>query len=269
MFSKMPVSKETHEAINRLKNWFSIHSSIIIAFSGGMDSSLLALSAHHFLGPRQYQAVMVISEFTSRQEELAAEHLAKTAGLSFKKLEVNLLADEKVRCNDKLRCYHCKHMIFNRIIQEFNSGAGICEGSVTDDDNDYRPGRQAIKELGIYSPLHECGFSKVMVAEALKACGMTELIRPPQSCLASRIATGTPITLKALKQIEMGEALLHDMGMAQCRLRHHGDIARIEVEQDQLHRAVDLLMSAQNRIKSLGFKHICIDIAGYVKGSMN
>lgn len=269
MFSNILVSKETQEAINRLEKWFSSHSSVVVAFSGGMDSSLLTIAAHHFMGIHNCQAITVVSEFTAKQEEIAAEQLATISGLNFKKLPVKILSEAKVQCNGTLRCYYCKHLIFSRIIQLANSGTVICEGSVTDDDNDYRPGKRAIKELGIQSPLYECGFSKAMVAEALKACGMTELIRPPQSCLATRIATGTPITVKALQQIEKGEALLYDTGIEQCRLRHHGDIARIEVEPEQLHRAVDLVQSAHNRLKSLGFKHICIDIAGYVKGSMN
>lgn len=262
------LSTAAREALAKLADFFSRHKPVMIAYSGGMDSSMLALAAQRYAS-QNYLAVMVNSEFMTAEELQLARTTAAKHNLLFKEICLKVLNETLVTENSNKRCYHCKKLIFSRLLAEAEPGQILCDGSVTDDDTDYRPGKIAINELNVKSPLHECGFSKALVAEILTAWGAAELIRPPQSCLATRIATGSKITPAKLQQIEMGERILHQAGLGYCRLRHHDDIARIEVEPGDRHRALDIIHSISNQIKALGFKHVCIDVTGYQKGSMN
>ncbi|PKL43807.1 MAG: TIGR00268 family protein [Candidatus Riflebacteria bacterium HGW-Riflebacteria-1] len=244
------------------------HQQAVVAFSGGMDSSLLALAAQRYI-PDSYLAILVNSEFMSANEMRIARAIAQKHQLRLKEITVCALAEPLVAANPPLRCYHCKKAIFTNILALAQAGQTIYEGAVTDDNDDYRPGKQAIKELGVVSPLLECGFSKAMVGEALRHWGAGNLVRPAQSCLATRIETDTAIDKAILQQIEKAEELLRNNGLQYCRLRHHNNIARIEVAPDQIHRAIDIIACLSPQLKSLGYKHICIDIGGYQKGSMN
>lgn len=262
------LSKAATEALKKLVQFFEAHRSFIIAFSGGMDSSMLALAAQKF-APASYQTVFINSEFTSSEESATAARIAHEHCLNFTKIEVKLLKKPEISDNTGLRCYHCKKFIFTTIIESANHGQIICEGSVTDDETDYRPGKIALKELQIVSPLLLCGFSKDMVTEVLCSWGAKELVRPAQSCMATRIESGSRITPEKLQQIENGEKILRENGLDYCRLRHHGNIARIEVCQKDLHKALDVMALITPALKNLGFRHICLDSSGYQKGSMN
>lgn len=261
------LSNETSQALNRLKEFFLSEPKIAIAFSGGMDSSLLALTAKKFI-PQKYVALLVNSEFMSESEMNIAHATAEKHQLNLKEIKFYALESALVVCNGEKRCYHCKKAIFQRLLEE-SGDAILCEGSVTDDDDDYRPGKQALTELGIKSPLKDCGFSKAMVAEVLTSFNAKELVRQAQSCLATRIVTNVPISIEKLKQIEDGEKLLRSAGLEYFRLRHHGEIARIEVDPQRLHDALDVLSSISEDLKKLGFLHIALDVDGYRKGSMN
>jgi uncharacterized protein len=173
-----------------------------------------------------------------------------------------------VCCNDSERCYHCKKAIFKRLLKE-SECAVLCEGSVTDDDDDFRPGKKALQELKIKSPLKDCGFSKAMVAEGLKQLGAAELVRPAQSCLATRIVSYETIEKSKLEQIEKGENLLRQAGLKLFRLRHHNEIARIEVGRDELDQALEKIKTVVAAIKNLGYRYVTLDVEGYNKGSMN
>lgn len=262
------LSTAASEAVTRLADFFSRYKSVIIAFSGGMDSSMLALAAQRFAS-QNYLAILVNSEFMTAEELCIARTTAAKHNLHMKEICLQVLNEPLVTENSCKRCYYCKKLVFSQLLAEAASGQIICDGSVTDDDTDYRPGKIAIKELNVKSPLHECGFSKALVAEILTAWGADELIRPAQSCLATRITTGSKITSLKLQQIEAGEKLLHQAGLGYCRLRHHDEVARIEVEAGDRHRALDIVQGISDQLKSLGFKHICIDVTGYQKGSMN
>ncbi len=259
---------ETAAALKKLQMHLERLQAVAVAFSGGMDSSLLALAVHKYL-PDSYQAILVESEFMSASEMRIARATALKHRLRLKEIKVNALDEPLVAANPSLRCYHCKKAIFKRIIAEAGPGQAVCEGSVTDDNDDYRPGKQALKELGVISPLLECGFNKEMVGEVLRHWGAANLVRPAQSCLATRIETGTVIATNILQSIEKGEELLHDAGLPECRLRHHGNLARIEVAPGQVHRALDIAAGISRQLADLGYKHVCIDIGGYQKGSMN
>lgn len=266
--STRDLSKEARAAIEKLDQFFMSQPAFLIAFSGGMDSSFLALAASRYK-PDAYRAVLVNSPFMSAEETQTARLTATRYGLKYEEVKVDpLLCDNVVR-NDPQRCYHCKKMIFSGLLELLQPGETICEGSVTDDDNDHRPGKVAINELNVRSPLRESGFSKIIIAEILRANDAGEIVRPGQSCLATRIATGSQITSDKLLQIATGEAMLRLAGLKFCRLRHHGNLARIEVDAAELHRALDVISTLTEQLKSIGFKHICIDISGYRRGSMN
>ncbi len=250
-----------------LKSFFFQSPRVCIAFSGGMDSSFLALAAKQTI-PDRYETILVNSAFMAESEMNIARATAQKYGLKFREIRIDILQNPLVSCNSKERCYHCKKAIFKRLLEE-SEGAVLCEGSVTDDNDDYRPGKKALAELNIVSPLRDCGFSKKMAAEGLKGLGANELTRPAQSCLATRIVTNQKITLSALQQIEQGEKILREAGLDYCRLRHHGEVARIEASPQHLHEALNCISTIADDLKKLGFKHIALDVEGYRKGSMN
>jgi uncharacterized protein len=255
------------QKLKKLEKYLSDHENVTIAFSGGMDSAFLTLMARKIM-PDNYRALLVNSEFMAQSELNIARSIAEKYKLNLKEIRINVLANAMVCCNDINRCYHCKKAIFTRLLEESGS-AVLCDGSVTDDDNDYRPGKKALKELGIRSPLKDCGFSKHHVAEGLKQLGAAEVIRPAQSCLATRIVTHETIEKKKLEQIEQGENLLRKAGLSFFRLRHHNDIARIEVNSDELHLALDKIKPVIAEFKNLGYRYVTLDLEGYNKGSMN
>lgn len=262
------ISRQAEEALQKLCEFFRQQKSLMIAYSGGMDSSFMSLIASRVIAD-SYRCLLVSSPFMSSEEMRIARDTAARHGFRIVEIAADPLQSAEVACNDPLRCYHCKKLIFSELLKAAQPGEIICEGSVTDDDDDYRPGKRAIKELAVASPLQACGFSKAMIAEVLKAMNAGEIVRAGQSCLATRIATGSPITSEKLRQIAEGEAILREAGLGFCRLRHHGDLARIETRPEDRHRAMDTLVNFAERLKKLGFKHVCIDIAGYRKGSMN
>lgn len=255
------------ESLHRLKEFLKKHNQVAIAFSGGMDSSFLALLAQKTI-PGKYVALLVNSAFMAESELNIARATAKKHDLHLKEIRIEVLGNSLVTENSDLRCYHCKKEIFKRLLEEAN-GAILCDGSVVDDDNDYRPGKKALTELGVASPLAECGFNKEMIGRGLKELGAAELVRPAQSCLATRIVTNSEITAQKLKQIEQGEILLRKAGLSYFRLRHHGEVARIETPPDQRHDSLDKIAAISSELKTLGFKHIALDVNGYIKGSMN
>lgn len=262
------LSSSAKTAIGRLEGFFTRQRQLLVAFSGGMDSTFLCLAASHYLND-SYRAILVNSPFMPAEEIKLARAIAQKYSLNYSELAIDQLDQTNVAENSMQRCYHCKKLIFQHLIAHRSDSEVICEGSVTDDEDDFRPGKAAIKELNIYSPLAECGFSKAIIREVLTAMQAHEIIRPGQSCLATRIASGCRITAEKLLQIDHGEDILRKAGIQYCRLRHHGDMARIEVNPVDRHRALDAAAMHEAELKKLGFKYVCIDVSGYRKGSMN
>ncbi len=262
------LSPAARESLEKLNHFFMMQKTVMIAFSGGMDSSFMSLIAHRHI-PGSYRSVFVNSPFMSAEETRIARATASRYSLLFEETDVNPLTAPEVVENNPQRCYHCKKFVFQHLLNLMKPGEILCEGSVTDDYDDYRPGKVAIKELKVYSPLQASGFSKALIAEVLQALDASELIRPGQSCLATRIATGSAITSDKLLQIARGEELLRNAGLGFCRLRHHGNLARIEARPGDRHKALDAGAMLKSQFAELGFKHICVDIAGYQRGSMN
>jgi uncharacterized protein len=262
------LSDNTSQALEKLEKWLKEKPSIAIAYSGGMDSSFLALAAQKFC-PDNYVALFVCSDFVSYFEEKIALQTAQEYSLNLKQLKISPLDFPKVAENTPERCYHCKKAIFELLLQELQPNQVLCEGSVVDDDDDYRPGKKALAELKVISPLKDSGFSKKMIAEMLTHWNASNLIRSAQSCLATRISTGEAINKFRLEQIEKGEAILRNAGLKDFRLRHHGKVARIEVKDLSLEKALKIIAENSLKLKSLGFKHVALDVDGYQKGSMN
>lgn len=262
------MDKNIERALDALNSWFSNQTGVAVAYSGGMDSAFLALSAKRAVG-RASRAFLVISEVMSDHEIDAARVAAVRHGLDLVEVPLSVLPLEAFAAHPPDRCYHCKKHVFTTLLGIKPDGWVLADGSNIDDRTDHRPGRRALTELGIASPLDLAGFDKQAIRETLLSWGAADLIRPPGPCLATRIPFGTPVTREKLRQIQEGEALLREAGFTDCRLRHLGDTARIEVPATDISRTETLLPELLGRLKALGFTHIIIDPAGYRKGAMN
>lgn len=244
---------------------------VIVAFSGGVDSSLLAVVATQTLGENAL-CVTAASPFHAAHELATARAVAARYSLQHRVVETPELADPAVAANPPDRCYHCKKAIFSALLAlaQDEGYEAVCDGTNLDDEDDYRPGRRALRELGIESPLLACGLDKAAVRRLSRELDLPTAESPPAACLASRIPYGEAITAQKLAAIEAGEAWLRERGLVQCRLRHHGKLARIEVPPAEIARLAGPLRSALvAECQRLGFPYVTLDLAGYRTGSLN
>ncbi len=261
------------ENIERLKKIISRCSPLVVAFSGGIDSTLLTYMAHSVLGEMMI-AVSVNTEFSIRKEMQFAKDFSLKHKIPHQFLNLKLMAFEGVVKNDRLRCYHCKKLIFSQIA-DLSRSIGfkyVADGSHAGDEDDFRPGRRALEELGVISPLAEAAFTKKMIGEACSSLGIDILHRYSNACLASRIPYGIRITDKVLRIIEEGENILEEMGFAPVRVRYHESIARIELSEEGIHRIVlddSLRGEIVRKMKDLGFLFVSLDLEGFRSGSLN
>ncbi len=242
-----------------------------VAFSGGVDSSLLLKAAGDCLGADNVLAVTVVSPIHPARERAEAEELAAALGARHLLVESNELLDEEFVANPADRCYVCKFARFGELAQVARSHGfeHLLDGSNGDDLGDYRPGHRAARERGVRSPLQEAGFSKADVRALSKALGLPTWSRPSQACLASRFPYGERITAEGLRQVEQAEAMLHHFVAGQVRVRHHGHLARIEIEPDQFALLLQHRDEVVAALKDLGFTYVTLDLAGFRSGSMN
>ena len=246
--------------------------SVLIAYSGGVDSTFLASVANEVLG-QQAMAVFAHSPIYPPHEREHAEALARKLGFRFTMIEGNELENTRFVANSPDRCYYCKGELFQQL-RKIASAEGldwIADGSNYDDLGDYRPGRRALAELGIRSPLCEVELTKDEIRRLSKKGGVPNWGKPASPCLASRIAYGIPVTRDTLRRIADGERYLQNLGISECRLRHHENIARIDVGK----KGMSLLLKNQIRqdlvkqIKALGYTYVTLDLGGYRSGSLN
>lgn len=244
--------------------------SVMVAFSAGVDSTLLLKVAHDVLGERCVAAT-AISETYPREEWEEAERLAKEIGVEHIVCRTNELADEAYAVNNPDRCYHCKKTLFTEIepLAQERGFRYIAYGAMADDVGDHRPGHRAARDFEVRAPLLEAGLGKRDIRELSKQLGLATWNKPAFACLSSRIAYGEQVTSEKLTQLDEAERFLRQLQFVNFRVRLHDTIARIEVAPDDFGRIVEHHSAIVERFKELGFIYVTLDLQGFRSGSMN
>jgi uncharacterized protein len=245
---------------------------VLIAFSGGVDSSYLAWAAHRALGADSL-SVTAVSPSYPESHRVIAEKIVADFGLAHRFVETHEMDRPAYRANASDRCYHCKSELFETLdglARELSFDA-IAYGINTDDTSDFRPGHRAAREHDVLAPFLEVGLSKQEIRDLSRAAGLPTADLPASACLSSRLPYGTEVTVERLRQVEEGEERLRGLGFRQVRLRHHGELARVEIEPTELPLALDPAMAKRivQALKPLGFRYVSLDLEGYRMGSLN
>lgn len=260
------------EKYENLKKYIKELGSAVIAFSGGVDSTFLAKVCKDVLNDRCLAVTATSSTYPEREFKEALE-LAKEIGIRHKVIRSEELEIDGFSKNPIDRCYYCKSELFSKLKKVANDEGieYVLDGTNADDTGDFRPGRRAARELGVKSPLLECGFTKDDIREMSKRFGLPTWNKPAYACLSSRFPYGQEITSEKLSMVEKSEEYLLKLGFVGFRVRHHGDIARIELNPDQINMMMDenIRKSVVSKLKEIGFKYVSLDLEGYRTGSMN
>jgi uncharacterized protein len=258
------------EKLKLLKQTLQDMESVAVAYSGGIDSTLLLKVAHDCLGDRAV-ALTAISASLPTDEREEAEAIIKQIGARYVSIDSYETEDPRYLANTPQRCYFCKSEVYGTLI-DYAQGEGfnyVVDGTNADDVGDHRPGRQAAHERGVRSPLQEVGLTKIEIRELARSLGLPNWDKPAAACLSSRIPYGTAITLTMLSQVEKAELILKQMGFAQMRVRHHEQIARIEVPLADFETVLARREQIVNKLKTLGYTYVTLDLTGFRSGSMN
>ena len=246
--------------------------SVMVAYSGGVDSAFLAATAHRVLGANML-AVLADSPSLARRDMEQACAFAQSLGMPLEVIATEELDQPEYARNDANRCFHCKDELF-RVMEELGAKLGfahIAYGMNADDTRDYRPGQRAAEEHAVLAPLAEAQLTKLDVRALAKAAGYPVWDRPAAPCLSSRVEYGRTVTREVLEQVERGEESLRQLGFRELRVRHHGELARVEIAREELPRALTMEMmdAITVALKQAGFKYVTLDCSGFRSGSMN
>ena len=260
------------EKADRLRQVLASQPRLLVAYSGGVDSAFLAWSAHQVLG-REMCAVIADSPSLARTHLEDALAFTREREIPVDVVETHELENPAYIRNDSVRCFHCKDELFSVLenYRDANGFGAIAYGVNVDDQGDFRPGQSAARRHHVLAPLLEAGLSKIEIRDLARRVDLRVWDKPASACLSSRMEYGRAVTAEALNVIERGEDALRKLGFLQFRLRHHGEIARIEIAREELPRALTLEMAAEFSaiFKRLGFKFVTLDLEGFRSGSMN
>ena len=267
-----PAAEDRQSKLILLRTNLRSFGSLLVAYSGGVDSGFLAWAAHRELGAGM-MAVLADSPSLARFQMRDAVAFAEEHGMPLHIIETSEMERAEYLSNDAARCFHCKDELFTRM-EEYRQHSGfdvIAYGVNLDDQGDYRPGQNAARQHGIAAPLLEAGLTKQDIRQLAREAGLRLWDKPASACLASRIEYGRPVTRENLSAVEQGEEALRRLGFRQFRVRHHGQIARLEIAREELPRAMTLEMASQLTaiFKALGFLYVTLDLEGFRSGSMN
>jgi pyridinium-3,5-biscarboxylic acid mononucleotide sulfurtransferase len=264
------ITRETEDKVAATRQAIRELGAMVVAYSGGVDSSLLLKLAHDELGGRAVP-VYITSPTMVGYEKAEAMEVAEHIGARVRVVDGRELADDNFCANTPLRCYHCRqanYPLLKAVADEIGTTI-IVDGANLDDLGDYRPGRRAAKKAGVRSPLLEAGLTKAEIRAISRELGLPTWDKPSMPCLASRIPYGTPVTVETLRQVERAEAALREIGFTQLRVRHHGDVARIELPEAELTAAMAKRAKISAGVKGAGYGYVALDLDGFRSGSLN
>jgi pyridinium-3,5-biscarboxylic acid mononucleotide sulfurtransferase len=266
------IDPEAAEKLRALEARLKQLDSLMVAYSGGVDSAFLAATAYRVLGSRML-AVLADSPSLARRDMEQACAFARSLGMPLDVVATEELDRPEYARNDANRCFHCKDELF-AVMEELGAKLGfanIAYGMNADDRRDYRPGQRAAEQHEVLAPLAEAGLTKLEVRALAKAAGYRVWDRPAAPCLSSRVEYGRTVTREVLEQVERGEESLRQLGFRELRVRHHGELARVEIARDELPRAltIEMMDAITAALKRAGFKYVTLDCAGFRSGSMN
>jgi uncharacterized protein len=246
--------------------------SLIVAYSGGVDSAYLAWAATQVLGARTLCITADSASYPEHHRSLAVR-IARDFRLNHEVIRTDEMSRPEYRANPANRCYYCKHELYTHLsaIARARGIPVIADGSNADDRGDYRPGRQAAREFGVRSPLDEAGLTKSEIRALSLAAGLPTWDEPASACLSSRIPYFSEVTDEKLRMIERAEAVLRGLGFRVCRVRHHDSIARLEIARDEMARALEpeIADRIDRELRAIGYEHVTLDLRGYRLGSLN